>query len=207
MKNLVILLLIIGGGYFAYSAFNSSDTINQQSARDQVAQQQGLEDLAGEVPVGGQGALIDINNQIKDSIQNAKDTVEKASVTTNDFIEAGIADLAEESKDSNSAAASAGVYMDYDNTNLSSIDGKIVLDFYASWCPSCRKLEKDIKASLLDIPAGVTILKVNYDKEKELKQKYGVTQQHTLVQVDQSGNMIEKWSGGNTLESIISKLK
>ena len=77
----------------------------------------------------------------------------------------------------------------------------------SSWCPSCRKLEKDINASLSDIPADVTILKVNYDSEKELKTKYAVTQQHTLVQVDQSGNIINKWSGGNTLESIIGKIK
>lgn len=85
--------------------------------------------------------------------------------------------------------------------------GKVVLFFHASWCPTCKALDSDLKAHLSDIPAGVTILDVDYDKSTELKQKYGVTTQHTLVQVDASGNLIAKWSGGNTLSTIVDKLK
>jgi hypothetical protein len=50
-------------------------------------------------------------------------------------------------------------------------------------------------------------LKVDYESSTELKKKYGVTYQHTLVQVDAQGNMITKWSGGNTLESLLEKIK
>jgi hypothetical protein len=53
----------------------------------------------------------------------------------------------------------------------------------------------------------VTILKTDYDKETELKKKYGVTYQHTLVQVDKSGNMIKKWSGGGTLDNLLSQIQ
>jgi hypothetical protein len=53
----------------------------------------------------------------------------------------------------------------------------------------------------------VTILEVDYDKYGELKQKYGVTMQHTLVQVDAAGNQIMKWSGGATLEDVVKNIK
>lgn len=85
-------------------------------------------------------------------------------------------------------------------------EGNVVIFFRASWCPSCRALDEDIKASLGDIPNNLLILDANYDTENEMKQKYGVTTQHTLVQVDAEGNMIQKWAGGSTLESIIEKL-
>jgi ABC-type uncharacterized transport system YnjBCD substrate-binding protein len=60
---------------------------------------------------------------------------------------------------------------------------------------------------MANIPEGVYILDVDYDNSAELKQKYGVTMQHTLVQVDAKGNMITKWSGGDTLDSVVKNLK
>jgi thiol-disulfide isomerase/thioredoxin len=86
-------------------------------------------------------------------------------------------------------------------------DGDVVLFFKASWCPSCRALDSDIKASLEDIPAGVTILEVNYDDSTDLKKKYGVTSQHTLVQVDADGSMIKKWSGSGDLANVLSNIQ
>ncbi len=101
-----------------------------------------------------------------------------------------------------------GSYETYSAEKLSMVDsGDVVLFFKASWCPSCRALDNDIKASLEDIPSGVTILEVNYDTATDLKKKYGVTTQHTLVQVDSDGNMLEKWTGSSNLEQVITKLK
>lgn len=85
--------------------------------------------------------------------------------------------------------------------------GDVVLFFRASWCPTCKALDADIKANLSLIPDGLVILDVDYDNSKELKQKYGVTYQHTLVQVDANGNMITKWSGSPTLSSLIAQVK
>ncbi|MFM2374443.1 MAG: hypothetical protein RLZZ234_438 [Candidatus Parcubacteria bacterium] len=85
--------------------------------------------------------------------------------------------------------------------------GKVVLFFRASWCPSCKTLDANIKNNAMNIPANLTILDVNYDDSAELKKKYGVTYQHTLVQVDASGNLITKWSGSPTLADIVAKAK
>ncbi len=106
------------------------------------------------------------------------------------------------------AMMSKGSYELYDASKLAMAEtGKVVLFFKASWCPSCRALDADIKANLGAIPGGVTILEVDYDKSGDLKQKYGVTMQHTLVQVDAKGNLLNKWSGGNTLTSVVEKIK
>ena len=102
----------------------------------------------------------------------------------------------------------SGTYESYAPEKLVKAEsGRVVLFFHASWCPTCRALNSDIEASKSEIPGDVTILKTDYDTETELKKKYSVTTQHTLVQVDKDGNMLTKWSGGTTLESIISKLK
>src|SRR3989344_328137 len=85
--------------------------------------------------------------------------------------------------------------------------GKVVLFFRAPWCPNCRALDADIRANLSDIPEGVTILDVDYDNSTALKQKYGVTYQHTLVQVDALGNQIAKWTSSPTLATLLTAVK
>ncbi len=100
-----------------------------------------------------------------------------------------------------------GSYTAYtaDNIAEASAQHDVVLFFHASWCPTCKALNNALESAT--IPNGLTILKTDYDKEAELKKKYGVTYQHTLVQVDANGNMIKKWSGGNTLESVVSQVQ
>lgn len=83
--------------------------------------------------------------------------------------------------------------------------GDVVLFFHASWCPSCRSLDSNIEANRSSIPEGLSILKVDYDKETELKKKYGVTYQFTMVQVGADGSLIKKWSGSPTLADLVSK--
>jgi thioredoxin 1 len=83
----------------------------------------------------------------------------------------------------------------------------VVLFFHASWCPTCIALDKDIKSHVKDIPSNLTILDVDYDTSTSLKQKYGVTVQHTLVEVDAKGNLIKKWLGSPTLADLASKVK
>ena len=48
---------------------------------------------------------------------------------------------------------------------------------------------------------------MDYDNSTSLKQKYGVTYQHTLVQVDSKGAQIAKWSGSPTLSALLKEVK
>lgn len=103
----------------------------------------------------------------------------------------------------------AGSYESYspEKIAMASSSHNVVLFFRASWCPTCISLNKDINANLGNIPENLTLLDVNYDNSKDLKKKYGVTYQHTLVQVDTNGNLIKKWSGSPTLASLVSEIK
>jgi len=100
-----------------------------------------------------------------------------------------------------------GEYLAYSPELLARANsGDVVLFFHAAWCPTCKALESDINRNLENIPDDLTILKINYDKESELKKKYDVVIQHTLVKVDANGNELAKWTGGNDLDSIIKHL-
>ncbi len=102
-------------------------------------------------------------------------------------------------------SGSAGEYVKYSQENLTQAtanNGTAVLFFHATWCPFCRAAEQDITSRLDEIPAGLTILKTDYDKESTLKKKYGIVSQHTFVQVDAQGNEIQKWNGGD-LDEIL----
>lgn len=102
----------------------------------------------------------------------------------------------------------AGTYEEYSPEKVSEALGKkIVLFFHAKWCPTCRGLESAILDEVDQIPSDVVILKTDYDTYTELKKKYGVTVQHTLVQVDTEGNLITKWMGGASLDDVLSNLK
>jgi len=96
--------------------------------------------------------------------------------------------------------ASAGTYQTYSPALLAEAQAsgrKPVLFFYATWCPFCRTADAAFRKNLSALPAGVTLLKVDYDASAELKQKYGITYQHTFVQVDASGQALSKWNGGD----------
>lgn len=204
MKKLLLIIIGVAAIYYGFNALNKSETSS----------------VVTETTERSEGAITDVANTISDTLEEARAVAGQAGTTTEELEEAGIeveaeGDTSVESsleKPSEEAgeevvATGPGSYQNYGDVDIASLDGKIVLDFYASWCPSCRKLESDINESLDDIPSNLTMLRVDYDSNTELKQKYGVTKQHTMVQIDNQGNLIQKWSGGSTLESIVDKLK
>lgn len=83
-----------------------------------------------------------------------------------------------------------------------------VLYFYATWCPSCKQANADFTANPNKIPEDMVVLRVNYNdpdtdqEEKDLAKKYGITYQHTFVQIDAQGNQLTKWNGGQTDELL-----
>lgn len=99
----------------------------------------------------------------------------------------------------------AGQFTDY-SPSLVGKNADTVLFFHASWCPSCRTAEKNFQKDDFS-KTDLSILKVDFDSSTDLRKKYGVTSQHTFVQVDASGELIAKWGGSNNLSGITSKLK
>jgi thiol-disulfide isomerase/thioredoxin len=85
----------------------------------------------------------------------------------------------------------AGSYVDYSDTAIASAEGTTLLFFHAPWCPQCRSIESDIIAE--GVPAGVTVIKVDYDSHQDLRQKYEVTLQTTFVEVDSNGDLVQSY--------------
>ena len=79
-----------------------------------------------------------------------------------------------------------------------------MLFFHADRCPTCRQIEKNVLAS--GVPAGLTILKVDYDTATELRKKYTVLSQSSFVYINNDGTMIKRRVGGLTIDDIVSKI-
>lgn len=78
--------------------------------------------------------------------------------------------------------------------------------FHAGWCPTCKVANEELLKDADKLPDDVVIFKTDYDTETALKKKYGVTYQHTFVQVDENGELVKIWNGGGT-DQIISNLE
>lgn len=92
--------------------------------------------------------------------------------------------------------ANQSKYLDYSPELVAGLAGQPhALFFHASWCPSCRSLDSDIAESLADL--GGTVVKVDYDSSVDLRKKYSVTSQHTLVFFDANGAVASTKLGGN----------
>ena len=134
------------------------------------------------------------------TLTNSEDTQQTASSeTANDSSQTQETKELEESTD-----ATAGAYVDYSEEKVANAQGDRVLFFHASWCPTCKSLDQNIRAGV--VPDGLTIFKVDYDTERELAKKHGVTYQHTLVQVDEKGEQLNKWAGSYTIDQIVDEL-
>ncbi|MDH5597235.1 MAG: thioredoxin family protein [Candidatus Peregrinibacteria bacterium] len=80
-------------------------------------------------------------------------------------------------------------------------DGKrVLLDFYATWCPVCRR-NKPLLSEAIDGSGMVAGFTVDYDKAQDLRVHYGVTYHSTYIVLDQKGE-IGRLSGAQTIDSF-----
>lgn len=74
---------------------------------------------------------------------------------------------------------------------------KVVYFFHASWCSVCIQVDTALKSKTNELPANTTIVKVDFDTAKEMRQKYGVTTQTTFVQVNDKDELVKKWTASS----------
>ena len=177
--GIVAGVVVIAGGWYAYSKQHEQNLMMEQKASEEkMMEQKQMDD--------------------KKAMESAKmmENKDGAMMQKDDAMMEG------------GEAMMKGSYEAYSPEKISWAEhGKVVLFFNASWCPTCRGLDAELKAQMANIPDGTFIFSVDYDKSADLKQKYGVTTQHTLVQVDAKGNLINKWIGGGKLSDVIKNIK
>lgn len=215
----LVALVLVAGGFFYMSKTNNATKLEEVKMMEEKAMNDGVmvdgnESAVTEVDttMENKGVMIDKDNEtMKNDVGGKIDEEEKATMKkdgvgkADDKMEMEADEVAK--KDDSTMMQKSGTYTAYSASALATAQtGKTVLFFHAGWCPTCRAADADITAGAATIPAGVTILRTDYDKEVALKQKYGVTTQHTFVEVDKNGAMVQKWSGGN-LAGIVAKVK
>jgi len=57
----------------------------------------------------------------------------------------------------------------------------VALHFHADWCPTCRAQEKSFQGMKADKELDLTLLIVDYDKERELRRSLQVRSQSTVI--------------------------
>jgi len=77
----------------------------------------------------------------------------------------------------------------------------VALHFHADWCPTCRAQEKVFQSLKGDASLPLTLLVVNYDKERELKRALKVRAQSTLIVY--RGSQETRRSGGETEAAVL----
>lgn len=81
--------------------------------------------------------------------------------------------------------------------------GDVVLFFNATWCPTCQVSVDSLTTE--GVPAGLSVVAVDFDSATELRQQHGVTLQHTYVQIDEAGKQLAKWTGSVSGDDIANQ--
>lgn len=144
-------------------------------------------------------------NDVNKKVEETKMMQDKTSTATDKMM----TDDSSMKKEDSMMNEKHGSYLDYSENTIKSEQAKgnrVILFFHATWCPYCKAADLAFKTKLNEIPNGVTILKTDYDTNASLKQKYAVTYQHTFVQIDNQGELVSKWNGGD-IDNLIKYIK
>ena len=57
----------------------------------------------------------------------------------------------------------------------------VALHFHADWCPTCRAQDKVLQSLKTEQGLALTVLRADYDTEKDLKRRLRVNAQSTLI--------------------------
>ena len=72
------------------------------------------------------------------------------------------------------------------------IKNKVLVDFFADWCGTCKMLAMEIEKAASEI--DIDIVKVNVDDEEDIARKYGVMSIPTLI-LFENGQELKKTIG------------
>lgn len=97
------------------------------------------------------------------------------------------------------------IHANEENFNDLIMNGKVLVDFFATWCGPCKMLTP-ILEELASDRSDTKIVKVDVDECEGLARQFGVMSIPTLIQFD-NGKIIDKKIGFQSKEEISEWLK
>lgn len=84
-------------------------------------------------------------------------------------------------------------------------DSPVVVDFYADWCPPCRRLAPVLESVAKGLVGKVSFLKVNVDNASALAGAYGISSIPTLlfIKADGTHDFITGFMDEETLKEAV----
>lgn len=91
-----------------------------------------------------------------------------------------------------------------ENFDSAVANGKVVVDFWATWCGPCR-MQAPILDQFAEAHQDVSVCKVDVDAEPQLAARYGVMSIPTLLYF-QDGQLINKTVGVQSLAQVAAAM-
>jgi thioredoxin 1 len=92
------------------------------------------------------------------------------------------------------------------NAEVLQTSGLVLVDFWAEWCPPCRKLTPVIEALADEFAGRVKVVKLNVDEAPEVAGRYGITSIPTLL-LFRGGQVVDQHVGFRPREELKSILE
>jgi len=82
----------------------------------------------------------------------------------------------------------------------------VLVDFWAEWCPPCRKLGPTLEEVAVDLDGQIKIVKVNVQEESALATHYGVMNIPTMI-IFKGGQEVARLVGNRAKAALIQELQ
>lgn len=104
-------------------------------------------------------------------------------------------------------SVASGEYLDYNRFDPQYYtENRIVYVLLDSGNETASQLDSDINSNMLSIPEGMVLVKIEGENINELRSNLSLTTDTTIVEVDNSGSVINVLNGISSLSQLLGQL-